>query len=82
MLPSKTLVDKDEKSAPGYKRSKKRVTVLLCTNQPGDHKLKPLLIEKAKDPRAFKNLNMVFLSINLKNQKIPWIDSSIFKIVF
>lgn len=67
MIPSKTLADKDEKSA--YKRSKEGVTVLLCANQSGAHKLKPLLIGKAKKPKAFKNVKMEILPVKYENQK-------------
>ncbi|XP_028658938.1 jerky protein homolog-like [Erpetoichthys calabaricus] len=39
-LPSKTLVSKEEKSAPGHKSSKERITVIACANASGSHKLK------------------------------------------
>lgn len=67
MLLSKTLADKDEKSA--YKRSKEGVTVLLCANQSGAHKLKPLLMGKAKKPKAFKNVKMEILPVKYGNKK-------------
>jgi hypothetical protein len=35
MLPSKTFASREEKSAPGYKRSKERVTILACCNASG-----------------------------------------------
>lgn len=55
MLPSKTLVSKKEATAPGFKKSKERVTVLACSNATGNHKPRLTLIKKSKKPRAFKN---------------------------
>lgn len=55
-LPTKTLVAKEERSAPGYKISKDRVTLMACSHVTGDHKLKLLIIGKSKNPRAFKKI--------------------------
>ena len=46
MLPTKTLASKIEATAPGYKRSKERVTISACSNVTGDHKLRLTLIGK------------------------------------
>jgi hypothetical protein len=46
MLPASTLAAKKEKSAPGYKKSKDRVTVMARSNVTGDHKLPLVFIEK------------------------------------
>ena len=56
MLPLKMLAFREEKSAPGYKRSKEKVTILACSNATGSYKLKLVLISKSKNPRAFKNI--------------------------
>ncbi|XP_030753965.1 jerky protein homolog [Sitophilus oryzae] len=42
LLPGKTYVAREEKTAPGRKTEKQRVTFLACTNAAGTHKLKPL----------------------------------------
>lgn len=55
-LPRKTLASKREQSAPGHKVSKDRVTIMVCANSTGTHRLPLLLIGKAKKPRAFKNV--------------------------
>lgn len=55
-LPDKTISFKGDK-CHGGKSSKDRVTVLLCANSTGTHKLKPLVIGKSKRPRCFKNVN-------------------------
>jgi hypothetical protein len=75
MLPTKTLAAREEKSAPGYKRSKERLTVMACSNASGEHKLKLTLIGKSKNPRAFKNVNVKNLPVNYANQKMHgWIQ--------
>lgn len=79
LLPDKSLASKDEKSAPGYKRSKERVTVLACSNATGDDKLKLCLIGKAKKPRAFKHVNVNNLPVWYKSQSNAWMDGTIFK---
>lgn len=57
-LPSKTLVDRTEKSAPGHKLIKETITLMACANASGEHKLKLLCIGKSKNPRSFKGSNM------------------------
>ena len=46
MLPTKTLASKREAAAPGYKKSKERVTILACSNATGNHKLRLTLVGK------------------------------------
>lgn len=53
-LPSKTLAFQKEKSAPGHKSSKERLTIMTCSNVTGSKKLKLVVIGKAKKPQSFK----------------------------
>uniref|UniRef100_A0A8C4TJD3 Jerky protein homolog-like n=1 Tax=Erpetoichthys calabaricus TaxID=27687 RepID=A0A8C4TJD3_ERPCA len=78
-LPSKTLVSKEEKSAPGHKSSKERITVLACTNASGSHKLKLICIAKSKNPRLFKGTQMCNFPVLYYNQTKAWINREIFK---
>lgn len=79
MLPSKTLASKEEKSAPGHKKSKERVTVLATSNASGEHKLQLLVIGKSAKPRALKNITPSALPVLYTNQKSAWMDKNIFK---
>ncbi|XP_031344576.1 jerky protein homolog-like [Photinus pyralis] len=76
LLPDKTYVALHEKTAPGLKIAKQRVTFLGCLNATGSHRLTPLLIGKAKSPRAFKNFQNPFVYKNTKN---AWMTQDIFK---
>ena len=51
-VPNRTYIAKEEKSAPGHKVSKERLTLLLGGNAAGDFKLKPFLVYLAENPRA------------------------------
>lgn len=75
-LPSRTLVMQREKQTPGRKTSKERITIMVCANATGDHKLKLLAIGKSKTPRFFKSENV---PLHYYNQKAAWMNSQIFK---
>ncbi|KAG0431370.1 Tigger transposable element-derived protein 6, partial [Dictyocoela muelleri] len=54
LIPSKSVC-KHRKH--GYKQLKDRISIMLCSNFTGTHKLKPLIIGKYKNPRCFKPFN-------------------------
>ncbi|XP_037817425.1 jerky protein homolog-like, partial [Lucilia sericata] len=76
LLPQKTYVTSLEKSAPGAKMEKQRITFLCCANASGSHKIKLLVIGKSKNSRSFKNF---ICPVNYRNSKSAWMTSSIFK---
>ena len=78
-LPSKTLASQKEKTTPGYKVHKERVTILACANATGDHKLKFTMIGKAKKPRALKDLNPRALPLKYMGQTNAWMDCDWFQ---
>lgn len=53
-LPNRTYISVEEKTAPGFKASKDRLTLLLGANAEGDCKLKPALVYHSENPRALK----------------------------
>lgn len=75
-LPTSTLASEEESGVKGYKKNKDRLTVLLCANASGTHRVKPLVIGKSERPRAFRGLT--HLPVNYKAQKSAWMTSIIF----
>lgn len=76
-LPQKTLASLSEKTAPGFKIQKDRITAMVCANATGNHRLPLAVIGRAKKPRAFKNLNLNTLPVNYYAQKNAWMDQTI-----
>lgn len=78
-MPTRTLVGENERSAPGFKIKKDRITVLCCANASGEHKLKLAVIGKSRNPRAFKNVNTTLLPVHYYHQHAAWMNRQIFE---
>lgn len=76
MLPNKIYVAANEKSAPGRKTRKERITILYCANADGSHKIKPLVFSKSKNLRCFKNFRNPFGYDSSGN---AWMTTNIFQ---
>lgn len=72
-LPSKSLVLRNESAAPGFKTSKESVTVLVCANASGTHRLPLLVIGKSKNREIFNSM-----PISYKYTRKAWINQKIF----
>ncbi|XP_037527773.1 tigger transposable element-derived protein 6-like [Rhipicephalus sanguineus] len=75
MMPSKTHALKGD-PCPGGKHSKLRVTVLLCANMDGSHRLKPFVIGRSKKPTCFKNQH---IPVRYRSNKKAWMTRQLFE---
>jgi hypothetical protein len=75
VLPDRTLAYKGE-PWHGGKRSKDRLTVLLCVNSDGSHKQVLIVIGKSPKPRCFKNVKK--LSTKYHENGKEWMMTEIF----
>ena len=75
VLPKTTLASAVEKDAPGGKSQKDRVTILGCANATGQHKLKPVLVGRYRNPRCFKHVDMKGLPVHYTAQTNAWMST-------
>lgn len=75
LLPNTTYVKACEKTAPGRKIRKERISFMLCSNADGSHKVTPLVIGKSKNPRCFNGFKSPLVYDFSKN---AWMTSRIF----
>jgi hypothetical protein len=59
--------------------NKERITVALCTNAAGSHKLPLFVIGRSAKPRVLKNVNLNALPVYYKAQKSDWMDPFLFR---
>ncbi len=78
-LPTHTFISANEKSCPGYKVSKDRLTLLLGGNAAGDFKLKPMLVYRAENPRALKGYSKNTLPVLWRANKKAWVTKVLFE---
>jgi len=76
-LPEKSYHSKYDK-CNGKKKSKERVTLLVCANMTGSEKLPLLLIGRAKKPRGFPK-NLTGLSVIYRNNSKAWMTGGIWE---
>lgn len=74
LCPSKSLTYKGD-TCHGGKLSKERITVLLCCNMDGTHKLLPVVIGKSKRPRCFANVKQ--LPVTYYANRKAWMNAEI-----
>lgn len=80
-LLQKTLASMSENAALGFKMQKDCITVMVCANASGSHRLLLLVIGKSQKPRSFKNIacNLNALPIKYYSQKNAWMSHNIFQ---
>lgn len=78
-MPKRTFIAREEKTFPGFKAAKDRLTVMLGANAAGDFKLKPLLVYRSENPRALKNKSKAGLPVIWKSNRKAWVTASLFE---
>ena len=76
-MPKYSLCSNLETKAIGFKEHKDRITVMVCPNADGSHKIIPMVIEKYAKPRPLKDLNK--FPVIYKSQKTSWMNMEIFE---
>lgn len=56
----------------GRKKNKECLSIGLCANADGSHKLNPIIIGKYANPRCFKNVKIQNLPIMYRNNAKAW----------
>ncbi|CAF4510391.1 unnamed protein product [Rotaria sp. Silwood2] len=75
--PNRSLVLSKEE-CKGGKKSKERLTVLLCSNLTGTEKLKPVVIGRSQHPRCFKNITTSKLPVTWLSNRTAWMTCNLF----
>lgn len=78
-MPSRTFISRDQRTAPGFKAAKDRLTLLFCANASGDFKCKPMLVYRALNPRALKGKNRSEFPVFWRANKRAWVTSTLFE---
>jgi hypothetical protein len=81
-MPDRTYVSIEEKTAPGFKAAKDRLSLLLGGNAEGDFKLKPLVVYHSENPRALKEYEKTLLPVYWYANKEGWMTCSVFRNYF
>jgi hypothetical protein len=69
----------EKKPAPRQKSSKERVTVLVCCNASGTHKLQLVCVGKSKKPGSVMGTEMRYFRDHYCNHRKPWMNQETFK---
>ena len=77
--PNRQLIElREKRELRGTKKQKERVTIALTTNWTGDVKLRPMLIGKSTNPRAFRNFRAERY-VHYANNPTAWMNNDTFK---
>nr|XP_060616130.1 tigger transposable element-derived protein 1-like isoform X1 [Anolis sagrei ordinatus]XP_060616131.1 tigger transposable element-derived protein 1-like isoform X1 [Anolis sagrei ordinatus]XP_060616133.1 tigger transposable element-derived protein 1-like isoform X1 [Anolis sagrei ordinatus]XP_060616134.1 tigger transposable element-derived protein 1-like isoform X1 [Anolis sagrei ordinatus] len=79
-MPRRTFITTEEKSLPGHKPTKDRLTLALCANASGDCKIKPLLVYHSENSSDFKSHQIIKEKLQVMWRANPkaWVTREIF----
>lgn len=77
-MPSRTFLSTSEKTAPGFKAAKDRLTLLFCANASG-FMIKTLVVHKSQNPRALKGKDKNHLPVFWRSNKKAWVTADLFR---
>jgi len=63
----------------GRKKNKERLSIALCANADGSHKLNPLVIGKSAKPRCFKGVRIQNLAMTYRSNAKAWMLTVLFQ---
>ncbi len=70
-LPNSTLCTFEQKAAKGFKAYKNRVTLMVCANASGNHKLPLVFVHKFENPKCFSTIDAFGRKEKLDKQRLP-----------
>ncbi|XP_042240167.1 tigger transposable element-derived protein 1-like [Homarus americanus] len=76
-MPSQTYISKKEKTSPGFKVAKDRLTLLIGGNAEGDLKLKPLLVYRSETPLVLRGVAKGQVPVVWRSNSKVWVTGSV-----
>ena len=78
-MPDRSYISKEEKSLPGYKVAKERITLMLGANADGSCKLKPLFVYRWENPHALRKADKSTLPVIWRSNLKAWVTKKMFE---
>jgi hypothetical protein len=78
-MPESIYISKEEKTMPRFKAEKDRLTLLLGGNASGNYRLKPLLVYRSENSRAFAGISKATLPAYYRSNLKAWITIPLFE---
>ena len=77
-MPARTFIAKEDKSIPGFKASKNKLTLPSGAHAAGDLKLKPTLIGHSENPSTLKYFAKTTSPVLCRRKSKAWMIAHLF----